>query len=66
MKSPLPEAQGPTFEPRTHWCPRHLEPFRAAWRDNRRENLQVLSRQEHHDLHNAERREQAAGLPQTV
>lgn len=20
-----------TIDPRTHWCPRHLEPFRAEW-----------------------------------
>lgn len=31
MKSPLPEEQGPTFEPSTHWCARHLEPFRRNW-----------------------------------
>jgi hypothetical protein len=31
VKSPLPEEQGPTFEPTIHWCARHLEPFRAEW-----------------------------------
>lgn len=30
-KSPLPEQDGPTFDPTTHWCPRHLEPFRKRW-----------------------------------
>lgn len=34
MSSPLPEDKGPTFEPRTHWCPKHLEPFRATWGKN--------------------------------
>lgn len=34
MKSPLPEDQGPTFDPRTHWCMRHLEPFRKTWGKN--------------------------------
>lgn len=27
----LPEDKGPTFEPTTHWCPKHLEPFRENW-----------------------------------
>lgn len=31
MKSPLPEEKGPTFEPSTHWCQRHLQPFRERW-----------------------------------
>jgi hypothetical protein len=31
MSSPLPEEAGPTFDPRTHWCPRHLAPFRDSW-----------------------------------
>lgn len=30
-KSPLPEERGPTFAPTTHWCARHLEPFRETW-----------------------------------
>lgn len=30
-RSPLPEDQGPTFEPAVHWCERHLEPFVATW-----------------------------------
>lgn len=29
--SPLPEEQGPTLDPRTHWCANHLEPFRPTW-----------------------------------
>lgn len=31
MKSPLPEEEGPTFEPGVHWCPRHLQPLRTTW-----------------------------------
>lgn len=31
MRSPLPEEQGPTFDPKTHFCERHLEPFRETW-----------------------------------
>lgn len=27
----LPETEGPTFSPTSHWCPRHLEPFRDRW-----------------------------------
>lgn len=30
-KSPLPEESGPTFDPSTHWCAKHLEPFRETW-----------------------------------
>lgn len=30
-RSPLPEDQGPTFDPRTHWCERHLMPFKDRW-----------------------------------
>jgi hypothetical protein len=29
--SPLPEQDGPTFNPTTHWCDRHREPFRERW-----------------------------------
>jgi hypothetical protein len=31
QKSPLPDDKGPTFDPSTHWCLRHLEPFRETW-----------------------------------
>jgi hypothetical protein len=34
-KPPFPEgAPGLVFSPTSHWCPRHLEPFREDWGKN--------------------------------